>query len=197
MVGTGLAASYGILIKGADVLEKTKSIDTIVFDKTGTLTSGKQQVKSIVNCQEQFNTGSTLEKEILLRLAFLAEMSSEHPIGKSICTKLKEEDPQVKVAAETFYKLKDFENIDGEGVRTSALDAESGQEISVAFGNTKLMNRICAFEQHDAIERQIGHLEAEGTTVVTLAVNGVPELIFTLAEESTCKPEARRVVQQL
>ena len=41
MVGTGLAASYGILIKSADILEKIQSIDTVVFDKTGTLTSGK------------------------------------------------------------------------------------------------------------------------------------------------------------
>ena len=51
MVGTGLAASYGILIKGADVLEKIRHIDTIVFDKTGTLTSGKQLVKDIINCK--------------------------------------------------------------------------------------------------------------------------------------------------
>jgi len=50
MVGTGLAASYGVLIKGADVLEKIKNIDTIVFDKTGTLTSGKPQVKDMLNC---------------------------------------------------------------------------------------------------------------------------------------------------
>jgi len=55
MVGTGLAASYGILIKGADILEKIKSINTIVFDKTGTLTSGKPQVVDLINCQEKFN----------------------------------------------------------------------------------------------------------------------------------------------
>ena len=54
MVGTGLAASYGILIKGADILEKVQNIDTIVFDKTGTLTEGKPQVRDLVNCFEQF-----------------------------------------------------------------------------------------------------------------------------------------------
>lgn len=54
MVGTGLAASYGILIKSADILEKIKQIDTIVFDKTGTLTSGKPQVKDMINCHQYF-----------------------------------------------------------------------------------------------------------------------------------------------
>ena len=48
MVGTGIAASYGILIKGGDVLEKISSISTIVFDKTGTLTHGTPMVKDII-----------------------------------------------------------------------------------------------------------------------------------------------------
>ena len=55
MVGTGIAASMGILIKGADVLEKIQNIDTIVFDKTGTLTSGKPEVKDLINCKNKFN----------------------------------------------------------------------------------------------------------------------------------------------
>ena len=52
MVGTGLAASYGILIKSADILEKIVEIDTVVFDKTGTLTSGNPQVKDLINCAQ-------------------------------------------------------------------------------------------------------------------------------------------------
>lgn len=54
MVGTGLAASYGILIKSADILEKIKYIDTIVFDKTGTLTSGNPKVKDLIDCNQFF-----------------------------------------------------------------------------------------------------------------------------------------------
>ena len=54
MVGTGLAASLGILIKGGEILEKIKNIDTVVFDKTGTLTEGKLMITKIIDCQEKF-----------------------------------------------------------------------------------------------------------------------------------------------
>ena len=82
MVGTGLAASYGVLIKGADILEKIKGIDTIVFDKTGTLTSGKPQVVDLINCREKFNLQDAMsDNAVLYGLAYLAEISSEHPIA--------------------------------------------------------------------------------------------------------------------
>jgi len=66
MVGTGLAASYGILIKGADILEKVKSIDTIVFDKTGTLTSGKPQVTDLINCRIKFRLEEAIIDNVVL-----------------------------------------------------------------------------------------------------------------------------------
>lgn len=86
MVGTGLAASYGILIKGADVLEKVNRITTVVFDKTGTLTSGKPSVNACINCSEKYNLPKAISKEYLHHILHLAEQNSEHPIAKAICT---------------------------------------------------------------------------------------------------------------
>ena len=82
MVGTGLAASYGILIKGADILEKIQEINTIVFDKTGTLTDGKPQVVDLINCKERFKLEkANSDNAFLYEMAYLAEQNSEHPIA--------------------------------------------------------------------------------------------------------------------
>jgi P-type E1-E2 ATPase len=86
MVGTGIAASMGILIKGADVLEKIQHIDTIVFDKTGTLTSGNPSVKDLISCSDKFNIEeSNDDNTFLYEMIYLTEKSSEHPIAKAIC----------------------------------------------------------------------------------------------------------------
>ena len=104
MVGTGLAASYGILIKGADVLEKIQNIDTIVFDKTGTLTSGKPSVIDLINCNERFKIEEADKDNIyLFEMAYLAEQSSEHPIAETICKQMKLNIPnQIENIGETY-----------------------------------------------------------------------------------------------
>lgn len=82
MVGTGLAASFGILIKSADILEKIHQIDTVVFDKTGTLTSGKPKIKDLINCQLVFKLkNAPMDNNFLYRVVYLAEKTSEHPIA--------------------------------------------------------------------------------------------------------------------
>ena len=89
MVGTGIAASYGILIKGGDVLEKISSITTVVFDKTGTLTSGTPHVKDIITVSDTFKTSqSDFDRETLLYFTYLVEKSSEHPLAKAIVNKI-------------------------------------------------------------------------------------------------------------
>ena len=89
MVGTGVAASYGILIKGGDILEKISSITTIVFDKTGTLTSGSPQVKDIISVYDHFKLQqASSDKDYLLFLALITEKQSEHPLARAIAKKI-------------------------------------------------------------------------------------------------------------
>ena len=89
MVGTGVAASFGILIKGGDVLEKISAITTIVFDKTGTLTSGSPQVKDIISIHDNFKLEkANRNKDFLLFLALLVEKQSEHPLARAVVNKI-------------------------------------------------------------------------------------------------------------
>jgi len=89
MVGTGVAANYGILIKGGDVLQKINNITTIVFDKTGTLTSGQPMVKDLISVKEHFRIHQAMDnRDLLLYFTYLAENSSEHPLAKAIVKKI-------------------------------------------------------------------------------------------------------------
>lgn len=89
MVGTGVAASYGILIKGGDILEKINSITTIVFDKTGTLTSGCPTVKDLISIKEHFKLAEAHDdKDLLLFFTYMTEKNSEHPLAKAVVKKL-------------------------------------------------------------------------------------------------------------
>lgn len=123
MVGTGLAATYGILIKGGDVLEKISSITTIVFDKTGTLTSGTPLVKDLICVKDLFKlSDSSDDKDYLLLLAYLVEQQSEHPLAKSIARKLESLIPSQIEEFKDRYKVREFKNRDGEGVTAKIWD---------------------------------------------------------------------------
>src|SRR5271170_5855467 len=77
MVGSGRGAQLGILIKGPEVLERTKSIDTIVLDKTGTITEGRVTLTGVA-----LRDGATRRE--VLRLAGAVEAASEHPVGRAV-----------------------------------------------------------------------------------------------------------------
>jgi len=79
LVGTGRGAQIGILIKGPEILESTRRVDTIVLDKTGTVTTGRMDVVGVTPVE-----GSALDADELLRLAAAVERASEHPIAKAV-----------------------------------------------------------------------------------------------------------------
>jgi len=100
MVATGLAAKFGLLVKGGDYLQKAAEIKTILFDKTGTLTQNRVQITSFIN-------KSKLPDADILNIAYSMEIKSEHPIAKAIVNFVK--NPKL-------IKLKSFKSITGSGV---------------------------------------------------------------------------------
>jgi Cu+-exporting ATPase len=102
MVGTGLGAERGILIKGGETLEKTHQLDTVVFDKTGTLTEGKPRVTHIITVNGE-------ERKALLEMALSLESVSEHPLAGAVKERAKEEGIQA-------LKVTGFEAFPGMGI---------------------------------------------------------------------------------
>ncbi len=103
VVGIGKGSEMGILINGAEVLEKVEKIDTVIFDKTGTLTYGKLKVKDVLSLKEY-------DKEKLLKIAGSLERFSEHPIAKSILEELKIQDLL------DFYEVRNLREQPGYGI---------------------------------------------------------------------------------
>ena len=141
MVGTGVAASFGILIKGGDVLEKISAITTIVFDKTGTLTSGSPQVKDIISIHDNFKLEkANRNKDFLLFIALLVEKQSEHPLARAVVNKIQSLIPSQIEEFKQRYRVREFKNRDGEGVTATIIDSDNPDlPIHVCCGNDKLM----------------------------------------------------------
>ncbi len=173
MVGTGLGAEKGILIKDAESLELANKINTVVFDKTGTLTNGKPEVTTVVPL-------SSFKKNDILLLAASIEKGSEHSLAEAIVKKAEEE----KVKLSSITKFQAIAGFGVEGMVSSK---------RVVLGNRKLMDRE-KVDFKTSIE-QISKLEGEGKTVMLLAVNG--KLAGLVAVEDTIKATAKVGVKAL
>jgi Cu+-exporting ATPase len=173
MMGTGLAAQKGILIKSSKALEIAKNIDIVVFDKTGTLTKGEPVVT------ETIPVGGFLEKDIL-QIAASVERNSEHPLAQAIVNKAKEENVDLSEA-------KDFQAIPGKGV-----EAVLGKD-KILLGTRKLMqdNKI----KTDEIESQMVLLETQGKTAMILAVG--KNLVGIIAVADVLKENSKEAVDRL
>lgn len=170
MVGTGVAAKHGILIKDAEALEKARSVDTVVFDKTGTLSEGRLSLREVHSLK-----GSDKE---LLRLSASVQHGSEHPIARAL----------LDAVEEPLFALKDFKAHPGRGVE-GVLD---GRKVLV--GNRALMAE--AGFAIDPQEDTARPLERAGNTVVWTAVEDQGVLGY-LAVGDTPRPSAESAVAGL
>ena len=173
MVGTGIGAEHGILVKDAASLEIANKIQTVVFDKTGTLTKGKPEVTDIIPL-------SKMKEDEVLRLAASIEKGSEHSLAEAIVKEAGEQD----IKLDTVSK---FKAIAGHGVE----GVVGSQQIFL--GNRRLMDlKNISYKE---VAEQIDKLEGEGKTVMMLSDK--LNLIGLIAVADTVKESARAGVEAL
>ena len=166
MVGTGRAAQLGVIIKGGEVLEDTRRIDTIVLDKTGTVTEGRMGLVHVV--------APEASPDLLLGLAGAVEARSEHPIARSIADAASER-------AALPAPVEAFVNRPGFGV-VAMVDG-----VEVRVGRRQLFDTIPA-----AAERAAATAERAGNTAVFAGRAGLAEAVLVVAD--TVRPTSREAV---
>ena len=174
MVGTGRGADLGILVKGGEVMEASRKIDTVVFDKTGTLTRAEMRLTDVI-------AGTRRQPNLVLRIAAAVESGSEHPIGAAIVAAARELGLQIPAATK-------FTNLAGHGVRAQV------------DGRTVLVGRRKLVDDHDLILPEdlataAEELEEQGRTAVFVARDD--HVVGVLAVADTVKDDAADVVRRL
>jgi Cu+-exporting ATPase len=174
LVGTGRGAQLGILIKGPEVLESTRRVDTVVLDKTGTVTTGQMALLEV-------HTADGVGTDEALRLAGAAEDASEHPIARAIA----------RGAAErvgTLPPVQDFASLEGLGVQ------------AVVDGHAVLVGRRALLEEwSQALPDELASAQAaadrQGRTAVAVAWDGAARAVLVVAD--TAKPTSAAAVARL
>ena len=175
LVGTGRAAQLGILVKGPQVLESTRRVDTIVMDKTGTVTTGKMTVVDIV-------AGPGSDADTVLRLAAAVEDGSEHPIAAAIAQAGRD-----RLGA--LAPVSGFANIPGRGV-SGTVDG-----IAVAAGRPAWLAESQSLELSDTLAEQMASAQQLGRTVIAVAWDGAIRGLVVVAD--AVKPTSARAVAEL
>ena len=169
LVGTGRGAQLGILIKGPEVLESTRRIDTIVLDKTGTVTTGTMTLLDVI-------TASGEQADEVLRLAGALEESSEHPIAKAIATGARD-----KVG--DLPGVEDFKSLEGLGVQ------------GIVNGHSVLVGRRRLLDLPADLAEAMQEAESEGRTPVAVGWDGKARGVLVVAD--AVKPTSAEAVREL
>ncbi|WP_255396652.1 cation-translocating P-type ATPase [Mycobacterium sp. E3198] len=174
LVGSGRAAQLGVLIKGPEVLESTREVDTVVLDKTGTVTTGKMTLVDVI-------AGPHADRQTLLRYAGSVEDASEHPVAQAIA----------RAAAAELGALppaRDFANVGGEGVH-GVVDGRAvtvGRESLLAARGQRLDTELSAAR---------ARAERDGKTAVAVGWDGRARGLLVVAD--TVKPTSAEAIRQL
>jgi Cu+-exporting ATPase len=155
MVGTGRGAQLGILIKGPEVLESTRRVDTVVLDKTGTVTTGRMTLQEV-------HVAEGTDETQLLRLAGALEHASEHPVARAVATGAEQRVGTLPVAEH-------FENVPGRGVRGRV----EGHEVAVG----RLFDAL-----PEELARARSEAESGGRTAVVVGWDGAARGVVAVAD---------------
>lgn len=178
MVGTGVGARHGILIKSGTALQQTRETDTVVLDKTGTITSGKLQVMGVGSYQEGTSAESIVE------IAAALEKRSEHPLAEAIVA-------YAEAQHMMLPEIKDFQADFGKGVKGKTVGNE---EALCLIGNMLFMkeNKIIISE---TVSRGLDQIAGKGLTPLLVAKN--ERLMGYIAVADAVKPSSVQAVQML
>jgi Cu+-exporting ATPase len=180
MVGTGRGAQLGILIKGPEVLESTRAVDTIVLDKTGTVTTGRMTLRDVIAAEGE-------DAAAVLRYAGALEDASEHPIARAIADAAKEEHG-------TLPAVDDFANVEGIGVQGIVVDADGSTTHAVLVGRPQL---LAEWSQNltDELTDAFAHAQATGGTAVAVGWDGQARGVVVVAD--AIKPTSATAIGEL
>ena len=171
MVGTGVAAQWGILIRDAESLEQAHKTTTVIFDKTGTLTAGQPNVVTVHPLD--------MEEDELLALTAAAQQGSEHPLARAVLNRVRKTTP--------LAPLSDFSAIPGRGIRATVDNRQ------VVTGNQRLMAES-GIEQAPLLE-QANALSSRGSTVIWVAVD--QRLKGIIAIDDVVRPTSKEAIAEL
>ncbi|KUH73797.1 carbonate dehydratase [Mycolicibacterium novocastrense] len=172
MVGTGRGAQLGILIKGPEVLESTRRVDTIVLDKTGTITTGRMTLIDVVAADGE-------QSDDVLRMAGAVEDGSEHPIARAI----------VRGARDKLGELpsvEDFTNLRGLGVRGRI----GGRDVTV--GRQRLLS---SHQLPESLKATVRQAQSQGRTAVVAGWDGAARGVLVVAD--AVKPTSPQAISRL
>ncbi|GAB7185867.1 heavy metal translocating P-type ATPase [Kitasatospora sp. Ki12] len=173
LVGTGRGAQLGILIKGPEVLESTRKVDTVVLDKTGTVTTGQMTLLAV-------HTAATTTRAEVLRLAGALEHASEHPIARAIAG--------AAAKAGELPAVEGFENVPGLGVQ-GVVDGHA-----VVAGREALLNEWSQYLPAELAEAK-RTAEAAGRTAVAVGWDGEARAVLEVAD--AVKPTSAEAIGKL